>query len=353
MSDETITKQLPNENQTVPEESDQVERLLSSLEPGWKVSVWRIMPTWCKGYLETLSAQPDQDMDLEYLASEWGGEVLHLKIRDNHGRFRGGSDIDFRSYPPKFHGVPVNRNSVDIAYHTGGVPGRRSETWDEEQRQLQVPQQMIVQQPQTESQSSLLRELMGVVEKVQAGNHQMYAPLLSGPKAISDNPIEQMMQTARAMKEMSELFGQGEQAASGSDETSMFGSIAQIAQMMMSQKQEQPQPQPQPQYLPPRPGPRPGPRPVIRNDTGRAPQPLAAPSGTDPVSMLAALPPEKAADFFINVVQKMQPQQAEQMFGEITSRLGMDSDLDSEYENESTDEPTGAPLPSDSDTTID
>lgn len=333
------TKNDSNDNQRDDEKQSQLDNFLSAIRPGMTVSIWRARPSWCKGYLETMEVDPQSPLDLDYLAGNWGGETLTIRIRDENGRYSKGADIDLASYPPKFQGVPISRNNVDIAYHTGkGAPGNRRE--DTTERQLQI----VNQPPQVQESAGLLKDLVNVLTKMRQSDRDLYAPLLAGPSAAPSNPIEQMIQFARAQKELQELMGWGEQVqqkqSEPNSEMALFGTIAEIVKAMSSNRQ--PAPVPQYRQAPP--------RPKIRQDMPQNPQKNQN-IVENSQNFLAGLEPDKAADFFVNVVSKMSPQKAEAMFGAIQTRLGMDGDLESEYEEDEIDE-EGQEENTDSDTEI-
>lgn len=97
-----------------------IERILGDLQSGWTVSIARVRPSWCSGYLERIELLDDEPIDLDYLVNTWGGEVLRLRVCDETGTWRGGADVALRTYPPRRHGKPIKAPDYqDFPEHSG------------------------------------------------------------------------------------------------------------------------------------------------------------------------------------------------------------------------------------------
>jgi len=100
--------QQPEKTSKEARSQERLERLLGNLEQGWKITIKREQPSWCRGHLETIEIyDPSEDgsqVDLEYLVRMWGGQKLHLKVMDEKARWLGGGSISLFSYPPKVRG---------------------------------------------------------------------------------------------------------------------------------------------------------------------------------------------------------------------------------------------------------
>lgn len=92
----------------VPRNTDELDRLtrvLSEVDPGWKIAIMRVAPSWCRGHLETYEVyDPSESVDVNYLIRHWGGHKLHLKVHNERGHIVGGGSIALYSYPPRVHG---------------------------------------------------------------------------------------------------------------------------------------------------------------------------------------------------------------------------------------------------------
>jgi hypothetical protein len=89
------------------------EHMLAEIKPGWSLSIHRIRPGWCSGYLERIECTEDEPLDLDYIISTWGGEVLKLRLCDDNGRYTKGAQLNLRSYPPRFKGQRLSQNQDD------------------------------------------------------------------------------------------------------------------------------------------------------------------------------------------------------------------------------------------------
>ena len=99
---------------------DVCNRMLAGIKPGWSLSITRLGPEWCSGFLEKIELLDDENINLNEIVERWGGEALRLRIHDETGKFIGGSDVKVRSYPPCFKGVGIAKRQnvgVDLANH--------------------------------------------------------------------------------------------------------------------------------------------------------------------------------------------------------------------------------------------
>ena len=326
MTNEEKTNDNPTMSQRDYDQEAAIDSLMDQIQPGFRLTVYRVSPAWCDGYLEEYEIDPNTPIDLAYLASTWGGDVLRIKLRDQKGKIRGGATLNFKSYPPKFRGVPITPDSVDMMYHRGNYPGFKSTEQKQDIERVQTIQN------QQASPANVLSDMLQVLQKTRKEDLGIVRTLLDGAEKVPKNPFEQMMEAAHMYKEMSKIFGTGEAAmvAPASDDSQLFGTIADIVKVMASSKQQQ---APQPRYIqapPPRIQPLP-PSPGLTNN--QAPK--------DVVGDLAAMEAAKAADLFMNVLQRMGPEKAQKMFVDISARLGLTNDLgssDDEYDDEYDDE---------------
>jgi len=99
------------------EKLSRLEAMLKEIGAGWQVSIYRLQPSWCKGFLETIDMSDDEEpIDLDYIVKQWGGEKIKVRIKDPRKVYRGSVDIPLHSYPPRLYGeelVHPNKRAAD------------------------------------------------------------------------------------------------------------------------------------------------------------------------------------------------------------------------------------------------
>ena len=74
------------------------ENMLASIKSGWSLGISRIRPGWCSGYLERVECTENEPIDMTYIIEQWGGHILRLRLCDERGKYRGGTDLNLQSY---------------------------------------------------------------------------------------------------------------------------------------------------------------------------------------------------------------------------------------------------------------
>jgi hypothetical protein len=207
-----------------------LEELLSEVESGWKISVVREQPSWCRGHLETFEildpSEKGGTIDVDYLIRMWGGHRLHLRIHNQRGRWLGGGSISLFSYPPKVRGQVLKESD-----YFGGLAGT------DRQPAPQQPAGFYPGQPQAAQPAmdiGKLLELLGKNQKTDMGTLlrvlEFVRPQAQATQAaMPQNPLEQMMQMMSLFKEMKGFLGEfagTEQSGESADPmTGMFGEL--------------------------------------------------------------------------------------------------------------------------------
>lgn len=345
---------------TTPTELDEMERqqkeinqILQNCQSGsYQAVLWRIQPKWCEGYLDDFEVDPAAGIDLGHIRQLWGGHVIQMKIRNSKGEFAGGTNLNFKSWPPKRFGKLINRYEEYFEYDKplGNVPGRQPKNAPPNPYTAN-PALAPPQQFDPNKLMDTMVKMFGDMQKTVAKSTP--APLLDGVKAIPTDPFGQMMSGLKMYKEMQKIFGEGDKMISqnmGDDESNLFGSIAQIVSMMMNRQQA---PQPPAQLAPPAQSR--GPAPAVRNDTAPLQGPVRQQAAPDLPGMIASLTPQQIGDIIVSAASRMEPDAREEAFAEVATRLAgldgveyEDDDLSREPE-ETLDDPTTPPTISDPD----
>jgi len=270
-------------------------------------------------------------VDLGYLAGEWGGEVLTLRICDEEGNWVGGADVRIG------HGVKFRGRHIT------------PETWDQKN-------EMIRPQPQAgqAAQASLGDILTGVMEVIARSRQDDLAMIrdmiaatatASAPAApvasTAIDPIKQLEGLASTYERLHSLFGGGASdggevgGGGGSDE--LFKTINNVTSVIskLSAKKESAEQQPKPRLQ----GQRPPagvriPAPPMQHE---AVGPVISPDMM--VKYLSGLSPTDAADIVADSLAEMPDGKREATIKEFLESYGAEEDTSSEeLETESSGE---------------
>jgi len=321
-----------NEKQTdaqldeITRQAEEMQNLISQVQgPGYTALLWRVSPTWCEGYLEEIEIDPDSGFDMNYIIRKWGGKKINVKLKDKEGKFRKQATLKLKSFPPRRHG-----ELIDPYDELGGYEQNQPSSLGKNAKHRQMPvlqPSPPIQPPANQFDPNKMMEIMvGMVKDMQKQTADPQpAPLLDGARSVPDDPFGQLMSGLKTFKEMQKVFGTGEQLIAqanpeGENDSNLFGAITQILGMMTN-RQQAPQPPPQPappaHVLPPR-------APVVRNDLQNpsAPAPVSAPAqAPDLAGAIASLNPAQIGDIIVAAASRMDPEQRENAFAEVATRL--------------------------------
>jgi hypothetical protein len=327
---------------------EKVERMFDEIRPGYKMSVHRMRPPWCSGYLERLEITEDAPVDMDYLIDQWGGEVLRLRLSDETGTYRKGADVNLKNFPPKFEGREIKR----------GPDGTRVfvDDWKKEQAsQRQQQQQIVPVQAQQRPQITEFAELLRIFQQSSQDNpliQMVLEGVLKQRTVQQNNPVGQFSEMMKQFREMQDLFGSGLAGAEPqqSDENAMLGTISQIASALLNRQQAPVQAQQQ--MIAPRPQPvqaQHQQQQAFQGETEVEPQ---APKG-DLADHLAAMDVNESTTLILTSLQRMDENKRAQAFETIMEQTGIASLMgaggfqgmpgeDGEFDDEP-DEPDGEP----------
>jgi len=170
----------------------QATDLLAEFRPGMTLSIRRLRPTWCAGFLERVECIDGDRIDIDYIINRWGGKVLGIKLLNERGKLAGSMELNLSSYPPKHEGRLCNPNDD---YRTL-----------DNTRQF-APQAAL---PQTTDPLKLMKFLQ---EQRQADMEQLRSMLAQSPigQALSpqpqQSPLSQLVELGKTYKQLQGLFG--------------------------------------------------------------------------------------------------------------------------------------------------
>lgn len=306
---------------------EKAERMLASIKGGWSLTISRIRPGWCSGYLERIECTEDEPIDMDYIIEQWGGKMLRLRLCDERGTYRGGADMNLQAYPPKFRGTVMHNNEANPTQNKTSAP-------------------TIVQQPAAAAQPNLI-ELLGLMSKTrnqdintlrtlldQAQPQPQYAPQQGGFSGIDD-----MINFASKFKQLQELMGNfGGGGGEPAEDAGILGSIGEVLKMFNQTKQVAvPQPVPKTRRSAHVVSPH-GPQPAQNRPI--PPKPAQnVPQCSDLSSVLAELDADDYKNTFLTSLQQMPDDKRNQILADFMEN-GLPDDLEEEYEEyEETEEP--------------
>lgn len=315
------------------EAQDQMSRLddvLGEISAGWKISIQRMQPGWCRGHLETIQIADDEKapIGLDYLQEQWGGDVLRVQAKDAKGKVRASVDVPLLSFPPKRWG--------ELLVH----PSKRSE-------QAQVPAQ---QQNQT---LGNIEQLLNVVDKLR-GKQAAPQPAPDASTALlemvkfllrqqfnqaqpqpqpANNGIQQILEAAKAYQQLKTLFGDADEEKPQPEGNDLLGSIQSILSTYAQIKGTD-TPRLSAPNSAPKPNPQPNPQPIAET------QPIGSSTPTNLVDAMKTMDGKTIAEMFMRSVAQLPEDKRAQIFGSLFEMLGMAPDGSDNMEDADTDEET-------------
>jgi len=313
------------EQQAIDEASDFSDLFEGLSGTGYSAIIWRLAPPWCAGYLESMDVDPQDGIDLGEIVRKWGGQKIMVKIKNDLGRFVKSKTINLKTYAPKRYGKTLNPWEHEFGDEpAGNLPMKPDTMLAKEYRRYHTPPPPQ-QQPQLDP-TKLMEGMFGLFAEFQKSmaKTQKNPALLDGPRNYSDDPFAQLMQGMKAFKEMQKIFGTGEQMIQQKepdDEAGLFGTIAQIAQMMMTNNQQRPQTPATPGYtqLPPHTK-----QPIVQNDVRPSP---VTPNQNRPdlPGILASMSGDQLGDIIVSSISRMSPEDRDNKLPKVFARLaGLD-----------------------------
>jgi hypothetical protein len=317
-----------------------LEYLLANVEKGWKISIIRVDPSWCRGHLETKDVYDDSDqVDISYLIDNWGGHRLQLKVHGEDGKIIGGGTVSLFSYPPKVHGQILKRNQ-----HYIPSPA-----------ELQAPpppyyHQQPVSNPAPQLDLRAIVDLLGKQKGTDvAGLLKVleFSQARQQPAAQLGSMADQMMGLLSLMREMQTVFGAmggGNGGAAATDDQDGFAPIIAEVVKGLVQRQNPPEVPSRGALVAPRQTRRS--RPVPRSVPQSEPQPVPTdehPGEQTPESILSfaddlsRLEADDAAGVVLLALEKMPPDKRNLALQTVAANMDQGTSVDDSSKSAHTD----------------
>lgn len=183
---ETDEKKIEKTSDPDEPEMEAIDEYLSGLEPGFKLVIRRLEPSWCKGFLEEIDITEASDpISLNYLINTWGGQRLMLKFRRPNGTWARYKEVSLYTFEPLVWGQPLKRDTPNPH-----KPSESSRDFVPSQTQALAPSQPI---PPTSTKREMM-ELLQMLQAMRAADMQAMAAMMR-PQQDYPDPYR-MMQNA-------------------------------------------------------------------------------------------------------------------------------------------------------------
>jgi hypothetical protein len=210
--------------------SNKLIRLLSTVQQGWKVSLIRTHPSWCRGHLETIEIFDDvETIDIDYIIRVWGGQRIHLKVHDEKGQWLGGTSVSLFTYQPKRNGKVITMDQFQESH----LPAPNSPVFHQAPSQLQPPQSMNMAE---------IIKLMQSNKNFDLGVAFKFMEKMQPPQAQPQfqNPMEQMMSMFGMFKQFQEMMSEIAPSGGVGSEESIMPMVGELVKgLMANQAQSQ------------------------------------------------------------------------------------------------------------------
>lgn len=321
MSDETglekiTAKEKERELKEAEDRLERIKQILGSVQSGWSVALYRRSPGWAEGHLETKRIVGEgEELDLDYIAQQWGGEVIQVRIQDEHGKYVHSTEIPFRSYPPKVWGKEIpHPNYRHLEYEKNG----QSQTTQRDPLSsidtiVGIIERLKIREEPRQRDNNLDLGIIELLLRHQATNQQATSPF---------GAVEQFIHAVESIKSLRGVFGDETRPPADDD---MISKITGVLDTVL--KIRQTSPPPAPKIAAPRPQ-----IPVPQIGPVQQPQiqrPVNNPvNNTSIADQLAALDPETAAENVLLALDKMDEKQREKALQVFFTHLGVEEDTE-------------------------
>lgn len=305
-----------------------------------RVSVKREEPEWCMGHIRTVAFNPDKPIDMDWLRTKFGGEKLQVRLYGPHKTKENRSGY-ITSRLVDIMGPPCDGHGIELTQGPDGKACRVTELQtviERHNQKMGIKRQSESVQP-VASPALQNETLFATMIQAQAQQHGAMMEMMGqrvnslegilykrGPdqQGTPANPIDQIKQTAEAMKILKSMSGEYGDSA-GSDDSSILSMIGPIIQGMFANKNNQ----------------QPAPRGVLKAASPArviaGPQKNGTESIDSLVNNLASLSANDAAKVVFNVMGNMPPDKRdESMKAFMTMGSNMESDIDESLNEDNT-----------------
>ena len=210
---------------------ENVDNFFAGLQPGVRLLIERLQPSWCSGLLEEITIGEDC-LDLEYFVQTWGEKLLACKIRGAGGKLRGSYKIPLNTYPPLIFGELLEKpNPMD---HFKAKEG-------EAQRSQQGP--MVIQPAAAPDNMPFLLEMLKQQQAQATQNLTLMMQMMKAPQGGGMGGIADIAQLGTVMGQLQEVFkNNNSDQGSSSSEMDFIPQALDVLKLAMDNRPEK-QPQ--------------------------------------------------------------------------------------------------------------
>jgi hypothetical protein len=212
---------------------EELDDFFCQIDPSLKLLVWRLQPSWCRGFLEEIYvANAREDINLAYFIKNWGGQLLQLRVRGNKGQIVKSYMIPLYSYPPLVKRQRIVEDDLD-------KPSKPTET------PVQPPQQNPVVVNQGFGMEKILEILPAVMPiwseyvKSQEARRQADMALMAQLiQAKSGNGIGDIAKIGSVMTQLQQMFRQNNPVDSDGGELGFMTQALDVVKSLMDRSQQ-------------------------------------------------------------------------------------------------------------------
>jgi hypothetical protein len=179
------------------------QSLFRALHPSWSVTIERLKPSWCMGWLDTVECDPEEPFSHEYIRDTWGGQRFKLTINDELGQYITRFRISIDG-PPKRNGRILED------------PEQRERRERREEREAELERMQLSRlnsQPTTDpTLGNIVAKLIETQSNTKGGDLDFFREILKSQlkkEPESRRDLKEMLELAKSMREMADMFGMG------------------------------------------------------------------------------------------------------------------------------------------------
>lgn len=263
---------------------DRLEEFFSVIQPGTRLLIERLKPSWCQGLLEEIVVT-EENIDLSYFIQTWGGHLLSGKIRDKTGKIRGSYLIPLYTYDPLRWGKRLPHPNQ----------GDRFDPPSGESIQKNSP--VIVQQPNPQPDIlSALPALFSMFDQQRQVEMQLMSQLLANRNtpAVQPSGIQDLANLGNTFKQLQDIFRTD--TNSSGDDMAFMPQIIDALKMVLPSGSSSKEPKPSKLI---------GPGPTTNTLPPATITPLRSPNSGDVANALTEMDPDTAAKTLLTAIGRM------------------------------------------------
>lgn len=327
------------EFQAADQASDRIERILAEISQGWKLTLSRLQPGWCRGHLETIVYSDSDPLSLDYLVQQWGGDIIRVQAKDPGGKIRATVEVPLLSHPPRRFGKLLKYGQTADGGDDDATNAPKNNTLGNIEQILSVVEKLRAADrpttaiaasaaPAPDSSTALLELVKFLLKQQMVQQQAAYAP----PPA--QNGLAQIMEAAKAYQQLKILFGDNDEGGKSVDgESNLMDGIKSILDTYLKIKSAEKQKAPALTVVRNLPTPIGSAAPKENPADPNAP---AAPP-TDIISAMRSADAKTIANTFLSAVGAMPEGKRQEIFTTIFRELGIEDEDDQDEDDQGDD----------------